>query len=107
MRVSGLTYVGVVELSDGTGHQPILVRWLWNDCHLLGGSRAYVVEIPAGRISGLPGALPHDRAADYLEHVAACADRLPGTVTPGHVTCIVSADGRVVDSYVQPQAGSP
>jgi len=38
----------------------------------------------------------------YLEYVAVCADRLPGTVTPGHVTCIVSADGRVIDSYVQP-----
>ena len=101
-RVSGLACVGVVELSDGVGSQPIVVRWLWNDCDLLGGSRAYVVEIPAGRISGLPGAQPHEKEEAYLEHVAACAARLPGTVTPGHVTCIVSADGRVVDSYVQP-----
>ena len=92
----------MVELNDGTGNQPILVRWLWNDCDLLGGNRAYVVEIPAGRACGLLGAQSHDRAEAYLEEVAACASRLPGTVTPGHVTCIVSADGRVVDSYVEP-----
>ena len=102
VRVSGLAYVGVVEPSDRTGSQPIVVRWLWNDCDLLGGGRAYVVEIPAGRVSGLLGAQPHDREETYLEYVAASAARLPGTVTPGHVTCIVSADGRVIDSYVQP-----
>lgn len=102
MRVSGLAYVGVVELSEGSGSQPIVVRWLWNDCDLLGGGRAYVVEIPAGRVSGILGAQSHDREEAYLEYVAACAARLPGTVTPGHVTCIVSADGRVIDSYVQP-----
>lgn len=91
-----------MELAGGTERQPILVRWLWDDCHLLGGRRAYVVEIPAERALGLLAVRSHDEADAYLEGVARQASRWPGTVTVGHVTCIVSADGRVVDSYTDP-----
>jgi hypothetical protein len=65
-----------VELSEGTGSQPIVVRWLWNDCDLLRGGQGFVVEIRAGRVSGLLGAQSHDRQ-EAMESVVACAARLP------------------------------
>ena len=86
----------------GTERQPILIRWLWNDCHLLDGGRAFVVEIPAERASGLLDERSADEAHAYLERVAMQASRWPGTVTESHVTCIVSEDGRVVESYSDP-----
>ncbi len=91
-----------MELGRGPERQSIVVRWLWNQCHLLGGRRAYVVEIPAEGTLGLPGTGPNDEVNAYLEGVARQVSRWPGTVTEGHVTCIVSADGRVVDAYVDP-----
>lgn len=91
-----------MELVRGPERQPIVVRWLWDECHLLGGGRAYVVEIPAERTLGLLGAGSNDKVNAYQERVARQVSRWPGTVTEGHVTCIVSVDGRVVDTYVDP-----
>ncbi len=87
---------------DATERMPIVVRWLWDDCHLIDGGRAYIVEIPAERAVRLEGGRSTHEVDAYLKAVATQVAMWPGTVTEGHVSCLFTADGRVVKHYHDP-----
>lgn len=83
--------------------QPIIVRWLWEDCPHADGERAFVVEIPIGRMDGhLPEGMTDADLAEYLDRVALQVQRWPGTVSEGHVTCVVATDGRMLQTFQDP-----
>lgn len=81
---------------------PILVRWFWPDCHLASGQPAFIVEIPADRMVELDSDRPKREVCSYLRTVAELARTLPGSVTEGHVTCVIAATGAVLRAYENP-----
>lgn len=86
--------------------RPTVVRFLWDQCHLIEGRRAFVVEVPAEVLATSAFADdPHCRDADlatYLDTVASQSQRWPGTVVSGYVTCVVSDQGELVRAFMNP-----
>lgn len=89
------------------GSQTVIVRYLWDDYHRAGHKMAFVIELAADQVVDwtLPDRVTQSReeyVAGYLERSSVLAERFPGTVVPGHVTCIVSATGEVIEAFVDP-----
>lgn len=86
--------------------RPIIVRYLWDSCHLVGCARAFVVEIPAERIAetlvDYHGPEPLWPLDDYLAMVASQSTTFPGTVMADHVMCLVTSDGAVAIAFESP-----
>lgn len=81
---------------------PILVRWFWPECHLAAGQPAFIVEIPAERMFEVGVNRPEDEVSSYLRTVDGLARMRPGSVTEGHVTCVIAANGAVLRAYENP-----
>lgn len=101
--VSSWAYLGGVEPSDDISDRLVIVGWLWEDCPMADDGRAFVVEIPIARVSVAwrEGRTEGD-VAEYLDRVVGQAQRCPGTVTLEHVTCVVGADGRMLQAFQDP-----
>ena len=89
-------------LSQMTPIVPILVRWFWPDCHLASGQPAFIVEIPADRMVEVDGDRPEREVSSYLRRVEELASMMPGSVTEGHVTCVIAATGALLRAYENP-----
>ncbi len=102
-----------MQIRRTTSRNPVVIRWLWNECPLVGGDRAFIVEVPIELRALLVGAPSRDGVNassesdvnEYLERVASQASRWPGTVTRAHISCVVDSEGRVLDAYVNPWFG--
>ena len=95
--------------ADGrqVGGQTVIVRYLWDYYHRTGHKTAFMIEVPADQVVDwtFPDRATQPREeyiAGHLERSAVLAGRFPGTVAPGHVACIVSATGEVIEAFVDP-----
>lgn len=89
-------------LSQMTSAAPILVRWYWPKGHLASGQPAFFVEIPTERMAEVGEDRPEHEVSSYLGTVEELARIMLGSVTEGHVTCVMAATGAILGAYENP-----